>query len=377
MFGRIIAISIALIVLVGLIVYSQMHSEPEFVSGIVETDEIRLGSRVGGRIKEVHIQEGDFVSAGDRLIELEPYDLEEREQQAIADLAQSEAMVEKLQTGERPESIAQSKARYEKALAELSLKREGPRQEEIAAAKNRQDAAQSELELAKSELDRVADLVQTNAVSKSEYDRALEKWKAAQANLNVRQNELQILQSGSRKQEIEIAEKNVEELNQAWELAKTGFRQEEIKQAIAAKNAAAAALQIIRKQKEELVVRAPANGYIDALDLHAGDLIAPNAPMITMLLHDDVWIRAYVPQRYLKLQVGQKLKVVLDSFPDEEFYGTISFVSHQAEFTPSNVQTPDDRAKQVYRVRVSLDETEKVRSGMTANVWLNPVDTNE
>lgn len=375
--ARFVAITIAGLALVGLIIFSQINSRPEFVSGVIETDEIRLGSRVGGRVKRVLVTEGQPVSAGSPLIEFEAYDLEEREQKAVEELAEREAMLEKMKTGTRPESIAQAKARFEKAQAELSLRKEGPRQEEIAAAESRLNAAKSQLELATSEYDRLADLVQTNATSKSNFDKATDALKVARANVDVRDNELKVLQAGSRAQEIKIAEENVEELRQAWELSKKGFREEEVQQAIAGRNAAQAALEIIRKQKQELVVVAPSDGYIDALDLHAGDLVAPNAPIITMLVKGDLWVRAYIPQRHIKLQVGQKLKVVVDAFPDDEFIGTISFISHQAEFTPSNVQTPDDRAKQVYRIRVSLEGNDKLRAGMTANLWLDPVEEDE
>ena len=372
--GKVVGITIAILTLVGLIIYSQIRSEPKFVSGVIEADEIRLGSRVGGRVKRVLVNEGQLVTAGAPLIEFETYDLEEREQKAIEQLAERDAVLEKMKSGSRVETIAQANARYEKAQAELSLIKEGPRQEEIAAADNRLSAAKSQLELASAEHDRLAELIQTNSTSKSDFDKATEALKVARANVNVRENELKILQAGSRAQEIKIAEESVEELRQAWELAKKGFRDEEIQQAQSARNAAAAELEAIRKQKAELVVVAPEDGYIDALDLHAGDLVAPNAPVITMLSQGNLWVRAYVPQKHIKLQVGQTLKVGVDSMPDENIVGEISFISHQAEFTPSNVQTPDDRAKQVYRIRVSLGENEKLRAGMTANVWLDPVD---
>lgn len=89
------------------------------------------------------------------------------------------------------------------------------------------------------------------------------------------------------------------------------------------------------------------------------------------VLSGNMWVRSYVPQRFLQLQVGQKLRITVDSFPNKEFQGEVTFISHQAEFTPSNVQTPSDRAKLVYRIRATLQDDEKVlRPGMTANVWL-------
>lgn len=373
--ARIIPLLLVASALIGLILYSQYRPQSNFVSGIVETDEIRLGSRVGGRVKAVHVNEGDSVVAGQSLIEFEPFDLAEREQQARAELAQREAALQKMQAGLRDEEIAQAEARFQQAAAELSLRTEGPRAEEIAAAQQRLAAAESELQLAEREFKRVAGLNQNNAISKSEFDKADEQSKRARAQVVVRQNELKIFQAGSRQQEIEQAQARVDELRSAWELAQKGYRDEDIAQARAARAAAAAALEVIRQQKQELTLTAPSSGVIDSLDLQPGDLVAPNAPVVTMLSRDRFWIRAYVPQRFLKIRVGQKLKVTLDSFPNEEFVGETTYVSSQAEFTPSNVQTPDDRAKLVYRIRVRLDSNDnrRLRAGMTANVWL-PTD---
>jgi HlyD family secretion protein len=87
-----------------------------------------------------------------------------------------------------------------------------------------------------------------------------------------------------------------------------------------------------------------------------------------------LWIRAYVPQNQVGLQVGQQLRVMVDSFPQEQFVGEVTFISRQAEFTPGNVQTPEERSKQVFRIKVALqDEKARLRPGMTADVWLNPL----
>ena len=169
-----------------------------------------------------------------------------------------------------------------------------------------------------------------------------------------------------------MAQARVEFARLAWELARKGYREEEIEQAHAARDAAAAALQVIRSQIQELVVKAPSDGVVDGLDLRPGDLVAANAPVMTMLSRDEMWVRAYVPQRFLRLQVGQPLKITVDAYPEDEFVGEVTFISSQAEFTPSNVQTPDDRARLVYRIRVDLQSHEKLCAGMTANVWLEP-----
>ncbi len=154
MIRRIVLGIVVVTMLILLILYSQIRVTQPFVSGIVETDEIRLGSRVGGRVHKVMVDEGDRVTARMPLIEFEPYDLLEREQQARAELAVREADLRRLKTGLRPEEIAQAKSRVDQLAAQLKLLEIGPRAEEIDAARERLNAAQAELLLARREYDR-------------------------------------------------------------------------------------------------------------------------------------------------------------------------------------------------------------------------------
>ena len=110
----------------------------------------------------------------------------------------------------------------------------------------------------------------------------------------------------------------------------------------------------------------------DAFDLQPGDLVGPNAPVITVLSNKDLWVRAYVPQKFLQLKLGQSVRLTVDSAPDQSFTGEVTFISTQAEFIPGNVQTSDDRATQVYRVRVSVENSnELLHPGMTVDLWLD------
>lgn len=370
---RLILLAAIAAALLGLIWYSQMRPTVNFVSGVIEADEIRLGSRVGGRIKNVMVEEGDLVEPGKSLVEFEPYDLNEREQQAIADLAERQAELKRLNSGTRIEEIGQAKARYDQSVARHELLVIGPRSEEIAAAQNRLTAAEAELDLAQHELDRITSLERAVAVAKAERDNAAQKLDVARAMVEVRRNELAILNAGARELELEQSKAAAEEARLAWELAKKGFRDEEKEIAAAARDSAEAALEAVRRQKAELTLTAPVGGYIDALDVQPGDLVPPNAPVLTLLSAERLWVRAYVPQRFLQLKLGQKVRVTVDSFPDRDFVGQITYISHQSEFTPSNVQTSDERAKLVYRIRVTLqNDGLDLRPGMTANVWLDP-----
>jgi multidrug resistance efflux pump len=163
----------------------------------------------------------------------------------------------------------------------------------------------------------------------------------------------------------------VAEAMSAHELLVKGSRTEDIDEAKAAADAADAAVAAVDRQIEELVVRAPSDGVVDAVELRPGDLVAPNAPVLTIVDGARLWVRAYVPENRLDVQIGQELEVSVDSFPGRRFKAHVTFVAREAEFTPGNVQTPDERSKQVFRVKVEFGEGRDVlRPGMSADVWL-------
>lgn len=370
--GRILIFLIVGIAMLALVLYSQYREESRFVSGTIEAEQIRLGSRLGGRVEKVHVREGATVKAGQPLIELESFDLDEQEQQALEQLREKTAFHDEVVAGLRSEEVEQARLRYEEALASEKLVIAGPRPEEIKAAENRLKAAQAELQLAKREFDRISEAFQENSVSRSAFDTAEEKFTAAMANVSVRENELEILKAGPRPEEIDMAKARTQSLRLQWELARKGNRSERILQAKAARDAAQAALERIREQKKELVIRAPRAGTVDALDLYPGDLVAPNAPVVTLVSDDSLRVRTYVPQRYLNFRVGSRVKITVDSLPRKRFAGQVLSIASQAEFIPKNVQTAADRVDQVYRTRILIvNPVETLHPGMTVNVWFD------
>ncbi len=373
MIRRIAVITIVILVLGGLIAYSQFRPEPNRVSGFVEADEIRVGSRVGGRVAAVLVEEGERVSKGQPLVELEPFDLLERENEAIDRLAVADAEYHRVQDGFRPEEIAQAKARLDQFQAQLDQLENGPRREEIEAARGRLRSAEAQVRLARADYDRTQTAFDRGAITQAEFDNVSQKLEVAEGVLQERTQELALLEAGTREESVREATARVEEARQAWELAKLGYRQEEIDQAKAARDAAEAALEVIRAQKAELTITSPVDGVIEAMNLQTGDLIPAGAPSLSIMDDANLWVRAYVPENRVALEVGQKLKVSAAAIGDEQVIGEITFISRQAEFTPSNAQTPEERSKQVFRMKVALPaDVQHLRPGMTVDVWLEP-----
>jgi multidrug resistance efflux pump len=223
----------------------------------------------------------------------------------------------------------------------------GPRPQEIAIAEAELQQAEARLELAQITLNRVEPAVQQGAARAEELDQANNELKAARATLAMRQQNLSLLREGTRKEEIAAAQAQVRE-----------------------DEASAAAL---RRQIGELAITAPVSGTVEAIELRPGDLIGANAPALSIMDRDNLWIRAYVPENRLNLSIGQPLQVTVDSFPGRRFNARVSFVARQAEFTPGNVQTPEERSKQVFRIKATFEDGDEVlRPGMSGDVWLDP-----
>ncbi len=373
MIKRLLVLVIVAGVILGVLVYTK-HRPVEFkVSGHVEADEVRIGSRVGGRVLKVHVEEGQAVKAGAVLVELEPFDLLHLKAQAQAQLDARRADLARLQSGPRPEEVAQAQAKRDELEAKLQALLHGPRKETIEAAKARLKQAQADNTYAVSNLEKTKPLVEKGAAAREELDKANQLADMAAAMVNMRQAELAELEAGTRAEDIAAAKATLEQAQQLWLLQKNGYRKEDVEAAAAAVAVASAAVKQADEQLAELNITAPVDGVIEAMDLRPGDIVGPNAPALTMLASGRLYVRAYMPETRLDLAVGHKMFFTTDSFPGRTFAGHVIFVSRQAEFTPANVQTSEKRAEQVFRAKIVLDEGQDVlRPGMPVDVWESP-----
>jgi multidrug resistance efflux pump len=371
MLKRLLLIAVAVAVLLALLAYRQWRGEEVSISGTLEANEIRIGSLVGGRVQRVLAEEGQMVSPGEPLVELAPFDLLERKAEATENLRSVEAELARLKAGFRQEEIAQAKAQRDQLAARLQLLVAGPRSQEIIAAEARLTGSIAEQKLARSSFDRTQELFLKSATTQVRMDEVTEQLQAADALRIVREQELTILREGTRLEEIAEAKAKLAEAEALLDLRQTGYRKEEVDRALAAVGAAKAALDVIESQVAELTIESPVNGMVEALDLQPGDLVSPRAPVLSLTDREQLWFRTYIPLNRTDVQLDQQFQVEIDSFPGETFTGKVTFISRQAEFTPSNAQTPEDRQKQVFRVKVTMIAGQgKLRPGMTGEIVL-------
>lgn len=230
--------------------------------------------------------------------------------------------------------IEGQRAAIAEAAAAVALADAGPRSEARARARIAWEAA-------KTDLGRVEPLFREGVVGRAEYDRAL------------------VQEATSR---------------QSWQEADSGSRREDRAGARAALERQEAQLALLERQRQELTVTAPAAGRIESFDLRPGDLVAPNQPVATLLEPNELWVRVYVPETELgRVQVGQAARLRVDSFPQRDFAGRVVEIRHRAEYLPRNVQTFDQRADQVFGVKVAIAPAPELKPGMAAFVRLEPM----
>ena len=232
---------------------------------------------------------------------------------------------------------AELRAKHDQAAAQLAELEAGPRKEEIEAAKHDWEALVASSDQARVDAKRADELFAAKTISATEHDQA------ATRALTL--------------------EKNVAAANSRYDLLLAGTRSERLAQA-------RAQIAEIDAQLREMKIAAPTNCVLEVLSVKVGDVLAPNQSVATLLLTNYLWVRVYVPEPWLgRIQLGQQVTVRVDSHPGKDFAGVVEQIARAAEFTPRNVQTVAERIKQVFGIKVRLDNPEgNLRAGMAADV---------
>jgi multidrug resistance efflux pump len=340
--------------------------------GVAETQEVRLSSKVGGRVDRVAVAEGDLVQPGQPLVYFEVPELQAQHEQMQARLQAAEADLEKARNGARAEEKAAAQAAVQAARARWERLKAGSRSEEIEQAQSELASAEADLQGTRKDWERAKDLYPRRALAATDYDAAVTAYDRCQGRVNAARARLKLLQAGSRPEEIAEAAAELARAQANFDLLEAGTRREDIAQAEARVAELKAKVRELEINLQEAVVRAPELAMVEVLPVRRGDTVAPNQPVVRVLRAEDLWIKVYIPETELgKLRVGQEVAVVIDSYRDKQFTGTIQQIASESEFTPRNVQSADERRHQVFAVKVRVANPEGVfKAGMAADVLL-------
>jgi multidrug resistance efflux pump len=338
------------------------------LSGTVEFPDVEVGSLVGGRVLEVKKREGDTAGKDEVLVELDPGQwmsaLEEAEALAEATAKDLDLLV----AGPRAEEVLRAEAEAKRLELLWKVVALGAREEEIEGAKEDVRAAQALETEADRRLARERDL--KDASTKEALERAEAAAESARARRAAADQRLNLLERGARPEEVEAARQAHLAQQQLVHELKAGARPEEIASKRAQLDAARARIATAKEKLDELTIRAPAPCVVQTLDLRPGDLIAPGAPVAVVLLLEEPWVLVHVPESWLaRIEVGQRAEVRPDGHRPLE--GRVEWVSREAEYTPRNVQTREERVTQVFRAKVRVTgDASRLKDGMWADVVL-------
>jgi HlyD family secretion protein len=302
----------------------------------VEATEVQVAAEVGGRLVDLRVSEGDRVTAGSVIAQLDSRDIELQIGRAKAERETAAAQLRLLQAGSRIEDIRQAQAQLDAASGDA------------AAIKAERVAAQLDLQ-------RFEALLQANAGSQKQRDDALarvevarERERAAEDRVRAARELVARLQAGSRREDIDAARARV--------------------------SVGDAQLAVLEKSRADASVVAPVSGIVTQKLVDAGEMVAPRMPLVVVTDLDHAWANLFVPEPLMpRVVLGQAATVLTDA--GDRIPGKVTFISPQAEFTPRNVQTADERSKLVYRIKVSVDNSKGVlKQGMPVDAELQADD---
>jgi HlyD family secretion protein len=353
-------------------------------SGRIEVTEVNVGSKVTGRLTALRVEEGTDVKTGQLIADLEGLDLEAQLGQARATLQSTEAKLNQARTSLRIEptlvrtQIRQAEETLRAAEERVRLLQAGSRVQEIEEGRANLRQNEARLEMAKLTRDRFRGLLADGAVARQDLDRAESDFDAAAAAVRATRERLGMLEEGSRSEDIRAAQAERDRATASLEAARANaatldLRQQDVHVAEAAVRESQANVRRLESQVDELKVFAPLDATVLTKAVEAGEVVAAGKPLVLLGDLDHPWIKIYVTETELgRVKLGASARILVDSFPGQTFQGTVSWISDQAEFTPKNIQTKEERVNLVYAVKIVIQGAQrKLKAGMPADAVLN------
>ncbi|WP_295102485.1 efflux RND transporter periplasmic adaptor subunit [uncultured Candidatus Kuenenia sp.] len=310
-------------IVIGIVIYWYAESwvgmvkDEIDVSGNIEVTDVAVSFRISGWVEERLVDEGETVSAGQIIARLESTELAQEVLLYRAEVNAARAVFEELETGYRTEEIEEWEAVVRRTRVDL---------DRLAADYKRQERLYAE-----------------KVISTSEFDAAKADYDAEEARYREVNKRLVLFEKGPRKEKIDKARADLQRARAALRLAKTRLGYTTIKSSI--------------------------SGIVLSKNVEPGEYVSPGTPVVIIGNLNDIWLRAYINETDLgRIKVGQKVHITTDTYPEKIYEGHVSFIASEAEFTPKNVQTKEERVKLVYRIKIVVYNPEmELKPGMPAD----------
>ncbi len=290
-------------------------------SGNIEVTEITVSSKVTGEVENIIKDEGELVNKGDTVLIINHETLDYQ--------------------------LAQAEAGMEAAAAQLKLLKEGARQEDIIQAKENLKQAEVNFEQAEKDKKRMTDLFESNSITKKQLEDATARYEVTLAQFNAAKENYKKIQNIARPEEITQAEANLKKQK--------------------------ATVDLLKKNINDSYVISPRKGYIVKKFIDEGETVTMLSSLFKVSDLSVAELVIYVSEEKLgKVQLNQKAEIHTDTYEDKTYEGYVSYISPEAEFTPKNIQTEDERTKLVFAVKIKIPNPEfELKAGMPADAIIN------
>ena len=322
---RLIIVGIIIVIIIAILLVNHFRNKKDdgalSLSGNVEVTETNVGFKLPGRVMELTVDEGQQVNVGQ--------------------------LIARIDNAELASVVMQNKASLQEAMTRLAELRAGSRVQEIERARASVNAQAADLDKAKKDYERADILYKNGAISASQFEAAQNAHNTRAAQLKSAQETLSLVREGPRKEDIQAAEHRVQQVK--------------------------AMVNASEERLKDTVLLAPISGVILRKNVELGETLSSGTPAFTIGDLENPWVKVYVKENKLgQVKLGQKADVKVDSFKDKTYDGTVTFISSEAEFTPKNVQTEEERVKLVFGVKVKVkNENGELKPGMPADVRIS------
>jgi len=353
------------------------------VSGNMELTEVNIAFKTAGRLIERTVDEGDVVKKNQLIARLDRDQLVAQREREAAGLESAESQLAQAETSLEWEKatlaadLEQRRADVSANEARLAELKNGARPQEKLDAQAAVDAAQSEVERSKRDWDRAQVLYKNDDISTAQFDQYRNHFESATAALNSSKERQALVLAGPREEVIKAQEAQVERVRGALKMAEANVlemkrREQELATRRAEIARSKANLALIDAQLADTIALSPVDGVVLVKSADVGEVLSAGTTVVTIGDIEHPWLRGYVNETDLgKVKLGSKVKVTTDSYPGKVYDGRVTFISSEAEFTPKQIQTEQERVKLVYRIKIEVDNPRReLKSNMPADAQI-------
>lgn len=337
------------------------------LSGNIELTEVTLSFKAPGRIVELAVDEGDSVTAGQPLARLDQTELERGFEREQAGVRLAESLLTQVRTGLEfqrsalDSELALRAAELRSAEARLAEMLAGSRPQELEQARAAEAEARTQHLQAAADWERARQLFATKDISTQQRDLVKTRLDASRATLDRASQQLALVREGPRREQIDQQRAALDRARAALRLSEAGRidlrrREQELASRSAEINRATAQQGVLASQLSDRSLASPVHGVVLSRPAEPGEVVAAGAAVLTIGDIDRPWVRAYVNEPDLgRIRLGMPVAVTTDSHPGKSYKGRLAFISAEAEFTPKQIQTREERVKLVYRIKIDVE----------------------